>query len=221
MEICGRYALVKDHSRGFSSRDYQLASLDAIRSFMQLMQGEPNVPAFEKLIGHIDEGSRSPMETRAFLLMCLPKRYGGYGLPKPSLNMRVPLTQHEQTLARRRYFECDLCWPEERLIIEYDGHADHAERSDRDRDSVKRNVLISKGYTVLTITGGQIRDKRMFDKITRETAKLLRYRLRAFPKDWEEKRAELRRELFASMTRYERDRFDSERSLHGYEYPFE
>lgn len=199
MELCGKYALVREAPYGFISRDHQLTSLDAVRLFASQVKGARAFSEIRSLLEHLQEGSRSPMETRAYLFMCLPKRWGGYKLPKPVLNMRIQLSKEEQGLANRRYFECDMCWPEERLVVEYDGHENHAERNDRNRDSVKRNILISKGYTVYTLTGGQIGSTQAFEKVVREIARLLGYRLQGFPEDWVERRRDLRNELFVSM----------------------
>lgn len=199
MELCGKYALVKESPYGFITRDYQLTSLDAVRMLASKVKSARAFSEVQVLLEHMQEGSRSPMETRSYLFMCLPKRWGGYNLPKPMLNMRIQLSKEEQRLANRRYFECDMCWPEKQIIVEYDGHENHAERKDRNRDSVKRNILISKGYTVYTLTGGQTGSVHAFERVVREIARLLRYRLQGFPEDWDERRRELRNELFVSM----------------------
>lgn len=204
MELCGNYALVKELPHGFITRDYQLTSLDAVRLLASQVKGMRAFVEVRTLLEHLQEGSRSPMETRTYLFMCLPKRWGGYMLPKPVLNMRVQLSKEEQRLANRRYFECDMCWPDKRIVVEYDGHENHAERDDRNKDSVKRNILVTKGYTVFTLTGGQIGSAPAFEKIVREIARSLGYRLQGFPKDWVERRRVLRNELFASMSGHER-----------------
>lgn len=199
MELCGMYALVKEAPYGFVSRDIQLTSLEAIRAFASQVKGSRAFSFIRTSLGYLQEGSRSPMETRTYLLMCLPKRWGGYKLPKPVLNKRVQLSKEEQRLANRRYFECDMCWPEKQIVVEYDGQENHSDRSDRNRDSVKHNILVSKGYTVYTLTSGQIGNVHTFEKIVREIAQSLGYRLQGFPENWPERRRKLRNELFVSM----------------------
>lgn len=199
MELCGKYALVKESPYGFITRDHQLTSLSAVRLLASQVKGARAFAGVRALLAHLQEGSRSPMETRTYLFMCLPKRWGGYKLPKPVLNMRIQLSKEEQRLANRRYFECDMCWPEERIIVEYDGHENHAERDDRNRDSVKRNMLIAKGYVVYTLTGGQIGNAHTFEKVVREIARSLGYRLQGFPDDWAKRHRVLRDELFVSL----------------------
>lgn len=200
MEICGKYALIKESERGFTPRDYPLASVQSIAKFLQTMKSEPGVLAVQRILPFAADGSRSPMETRTYLLMCLPKRLGGYGLPKPEINKRIDLKPEERSIAKRSYFECDFCWPDQKVVIEYDGQQDHSSRLDRDRDSTKRNILLSKGYTIYTITAGQIASAESLDRIVREIAKLIGHRFFRFPKAWVEQRDELRRELFLSMS---------------------
>lgn len=200
MELFGRYALVLDAERGFVPRDYALATRESVERLMHAMHGVRCSSQLAHALRHAVEGSRSPMETREYLLMCLPKNMGGFGLPRPLMNGRVELTQTEQRKARRQHFECDLLWPEQRVVVEYDGHDDHASRLDRARDAMKRDVLVAKGYTVFVVTGAQIMDELLFDGIARDVARAIGFRLRAFPKDWAVRHATLRSELFETLS---------------------
>lgn len=208
MQVCGKYSFDKEALRGFSTRDYQLATVDSIGAFLVQMKGYPGISAFQKLLCYLVDGSRSPMETREYLFMCLPKRLGGYGLPRPEMNMRIELDDRERHVARRESLECDLCWPDKMVVVEYDGQPDHSNRKDRDRDSVKRNILLARGYSVFTVTGGQICSVYAFDKVVCSIAEQIGHRLYGFASDWENRRAVLRAELFKSMTGYEQERFD-------------
>lgn len=203
MELCGRYALVPEAPRGFVPRDYQLATVDSIRTFAKRI---PHINGSRRLLDickYIKDGSRSPMETREYLLACLPKRYGGYGLPRPLLNVRIELSPDEQREVGRKYLECDEHWEKEHVVIEYDGHDDHESREARAKDALKRNLLTSRGYQVFIITGKQILDENAFDAVMRNVASSLGYRLRKFPEDWSARRASLRKELFASLAIHE------------------
>lgn len=206
MELCGNYSLVTEDQQGFFNREHSLTSSGSIIRLLQSKPGEIGAGKLEHALTFVKDGSRSPMETREFLMLCLPKRYGGYGLPYPEINARIDLTTEEQAVAGRRYFECDMLWREQKVIVEYDGHGDHESYEDRARDAIKRNILIDKGCSVFTITGGQISDVHAFDKIAHELAKALHHRLYQFPKDWLSRRAELRRELFRSLVMQGDDR---------------
>jgi very-short-patch-repair endonuclease len=88
-----------------------------------------------------DAGSESPMETRLRVLLVTD------GLPKPCV--QFPL--HSDTgvfLARP-----DLFYPDQRLIVEYDG-ATH--RDSVAADNRRHNRLTDAGYRVLRFTAGDI-----------------------------------------------------------------
>jgi very-short-patch-repair endonuclease len=53
-------------------------------------------------------------------------------------------------------YEVDLLWPEHRVIVEFDGHAFHATRPKRERDSRRDQDLILRGYIVLRVTWFQL-----------------------------------------------------------------
>lgn len=207
MELCGYYALNSNAPRGFLTRNNPLTSIERIQLFVNKMHGVQGIPILEDVLKHAANGSRSPMETRQYLLMCLPRKVGGYGIPRPKLNEQVMLTSKEKQLSGRSYLECDMLWPDKQVVVEYDGHDDHESRESRARDAVKRNILVSQGNTVFSVTGKQICSVSSFDSIVRDIARSINYRIRAFPKDWEIRRNRLRNELFKSMTSFERQRF--------------
>jgi Protein of unknown function (DUF559) len=86
------------------------------------------------------EGVDSPMETRVRLLIVLA------GLPEPSVNVIV---RGEDGSWRMRF---DLCYLEQRLIVEYDGrqHADSQEQWER--DIYRREDLDRMDYRLLVVT---------------------------------------------------------------------
>lgn len=207
MELCGRYALDAEAVRGFVSREYQLATIDSVRDFLECTPGVPGKRNLLDVCRFVKENSRSPMETREYLLACLPKRLGGYALPFPELNARLDLSPDERRAAKRKYIECDMCWEDQKVVVEYDGHDDHESREDRHRDALKRNLLIARGYRVFTVTGRQILDTEAFDTVIHEIAKSIGYRMKSYPEGWDIRRARLRANLFTSLTDHESRRF--------------
>lgn len=203
MEFCGTYALIKEKQRGFITRDFQLATVDSLSDFARRCHSYKINRDIVPLFKYIAEGANSPMETREYLLMCLPKKMGGYGLPKASLNMQINLSEEEQFIAQCKYFKADMCWPDRKVIIEYDGHEDHESLNDRAYDARRRNILVQKGYTVFTMTGQQVCNAKVFDSVVRDVAHALGHRLKGFPENWPERRDGLRGELFKTMGDYD------------------
>lgn len=66
------------------------------------------------------------------------------GLPRPLLN------------APAVGFEVDALWPDERVVVELDGWADHRERAAAARDRDKTNRLQVAGYVVLRFLHGDV-----------------------------------------------------------------
>jgi hypothetical protein len=91
----------------------------------------------------LDARSESPGESRARALLVLN------GVPRPVCNMDV----HH---AGRWIARVDLCWPEQRVIVEYDG-AVHLQEQQRRRDARRRNELVAAGWLVITFTADDLR----------------------------------------------------------------
>lgn len=66
------------------------------------------------------------------------------GLPRPELN------------APAAGFEVDALWPDERVVVELDGWANHKEREAASRDRDKSNRLQVAGYVVLRFLHGDL-----------------------------------------------------------------
>ncbi|HEX7292638.1 MAG TPA: DUF559 domain-containing protein [Conexibacter sp.] len=93
------------------------------------------------LDAHLQAGAallRSELEER-FLDLVLDA-----GLPRPRLN------------APAAGFEVDALWPDQRLVVELDGWADHKERRAAMRDRHKTNRLQAAGYVVLRFMHGDL-----------------------------------------------------------------
>lgn len=113
------------------------------------------------------EGSRSPAETELYLLLCAPPEQGGYGLTKPGLNVPLSLPTRWRTLLGTPYVLPDLCWPCERLALEYDSRAYHSLEQERDRDDDRRCALEELGLTVISLRTKRFMDPRRFDELVR------------------------------------------------------
>ena len=60
--------------------------------------------------------------------------------PEPRVNARI----HGR--------EVDFFWPQANLVVEVDGHAFHAAKPQRERDSTRDRILTAQGQRVLRIT---------------------------------------------------------------------
>lgn len=89
---------------------------------------------------YVRRGVDSPMESRLRMLIVLA------GLPEPKVDVR---TMNEDGSWKRRY---DLCYPEFKVIIEYDGRQ-HAEDVDQwESDLERREELDEEAYRIVVVT---------------------------------------------------------------------
>lgn len=107
------------------------------------LRGGPRVPA---VIEASDEGAESVWETRARLAVVAA------GLPPP--RTQVDIRRADGSFIAR----VDMCWPEYRVVFEYDGDAPHATTAQRDRDIVRWNDLHEAGYVVIRVRAPHLRD---------------------------------------------------------------
>ena len=184
-ELCGTYVLLpknRQHPGAIDDHPKRIAPLtniEKLSAFLGQATGANGIQKAQRALRYIAEGSKSPMETMTYLLLCLPPMLGGYGLPKAVLNPEIPLDDDAKTIARRRWAEGDICWPDKRLDIEYHGEIHVGAR--KMQDDVGRTLGIeSMGWRVMTITSPQVFDPIRFETIAKEAAAHLKWRL--YPK---------------------------------------
>lgn len=119
----------------------RLVELDQLRGWLDTHRRHRGAGRLEHAISLADPASESPMETRLRVLLVAE------GLPKP----HVQISLHADTgefIARP-----DLFFPDQRLVVEYDGasHRDSIASDDR-----RSNRLTDAGYRVLRFTAGDI-----------------------------------------------------------------
>lgn len=149
----------------------------------------------DEALRYISGNAASPRETAIALLLSLPRRLGGYGLPVPVLNRKIPLGHMGQSLTSRGYFVADLMWPEHNLCVEYDSDLFHRKERQAVMDSNKRNALQAMGFTVVTLTNAQVKNVRAFDEAARALAVAMGVSLRIRRSRWLQDHMNLRRRV--------------------------
>ncbi len=85
-------------------------------------------------------GVDSPMETRLRLLLVLA------GFPEPTVDHTI---RDEYGVPLRRF---DLCWPEVRVIVEYDGRQHASDARQYATDLTRREELDDHGWRIVVVT---------------------------------------------------------------------
>lgn len=175
-ELCGTYTLIGTGPA--PQRNAPLTTVAKLRAFVEGAANARGRKSALRALRYVLDRSASPMESALAMLLSLPYNLGGYGLAQPSLNFHVDVPPRFRKLADRAYCECDLCWPEARLAVEYDSKLHHASPKRQESDARRRSTLISLGFTVITVSRSQVMDSGSFNRLAHQLAKLLGKRLR-------------------------------------------
>ena len=189
-ELCGTYRLpVADAQPEF--RD-ALSTKAQVSAYIDACGARVVNTSARRAAGYVMDGSASPRESSLAMLLCLPQRLGGYGLPVPVLNHPVQLTPEAYRIYPCNPCRCDLFWPEQRFGVEYQGEL-HKERYAE--DVARAAAFQAVGVDLLAITKEQMADAQAFATVTKTVAANLGVRLRIRREDFAARNARLRREL--------------------------
>lgn len=210
-EICGRYAAPPANlalrlarfnrkaanefeERGFFDRK-PLTSVAKIGAFLKRVEGFHGARTAARALPHVIDGSASPMESVAAMFLCLPFRYGGFGIDHPLMNARVDMTGKTAALSTVNSYECDMLWPDASLVIEYDSELEHATKQRIAKDSRKRIELLAQNLAVITLTKHQIYHAPSMEIVAREVARLTGKRIRKGTFELTDERIALRKTI--------------------------
>lgn len=162
-----------------------------VTEYINRLAGYRGIGMASKAAKWLNDQSASPMESATYLLLCLPKRIGGYGLPIPILNSAVTL----QTPEGKKVRHPDLFWPDKDIDVEYNSDQDHSGDWARYRDSRREIQLHAADVRTLPLTRHQLMDKDEFHEFAWILRRMLGVRARAMPDGWELRRDDLRERL--------------------------
>ena len=203
MELCGTYrrnvevASLYPNTHGYITEYHQppLTTLKRLKGFLGSMKAAPGSLRALKALDYVLPNSASPMETALYLLLCLPRRLGGYALPKPVLNPPIVLTKAGRKHTIRSSAKPDLFWKDVKLDLEFNSDEFHDE-NDRTDDSMRRKALERMRVEVIELTSAELFDTRLFHATVLRIALRLKKQLRPEGEGlFEERRSLLRRQL--------------------------
>ena len=160
-EFCSSFTRANNYNAEDASSGSGLARCRPLltrASFVEMVniaRSRRSVNVVKKVASMLVENAYSPAEIALALRLSMDKKHGGFGLPKPVLNISIPLKNKNSTVPIREV-RPDLFWPKQKFIFEYDGIRFHSAEEDIQQDSVKRNALFKEDYTVLNVTKKQL-----------------------------------------------------------------
>lgn len=148
-----------------------LATWDSLEKAKASCKGLFDARRAYRILRYTAENSASPREAQAYLLLCLPRHLGGYGLPKPQLNGAVRLTK--ASTSGIEFLHGDIVWADQRIILEYESNEFHANEKQLEIDSRRRTLLADEGYSVFTMTNNQLVFEAETERLARVIAKAM------------------------------------------------
>ena len=181
-ELAGTYARApSDFRRDEQGTTYGLAPLTTTERLTRFAEGLPKVRGKDKALDalrFVANGSASPMETKLVMAGSMSRRIGGAGLPTPLLNHTLKATEAAQKASGMRAFRCDLYWPEQKVCVEYDSDAFHADPKVRAKNELRRNGLEIMGIRTISVTWDQFRSPADLQRVLHAVGKALGVRMR-------------------------------------------
>ena len=170
----------------------QLTSRKKLKDFVTRMGGWSGYKRAIKALRYIADDSASPMETILFILLTLPYRYGGYGLPMPELNGRIYPGKGVKRFSGRDFYRGDLLWRKAGIVAEYNSDLEHTGSERIARDAIRQSDLNLCGIYEIPVTKEQIKKEELLDKVARQIAARIGRQLRYKDPGFSEARKELR-----------------------------
>ena len=195
-ELCGTYGIPT-----VAKPDYRFSvpftTVARLERFVDAATGMPGARTARAALQHLVSGSASAMETTLTMLLCLPFRLGGYGLPKPLMNNRVDPKGRTRFAAEERCYYCDLLWPDIGMALEYDSSQFHGAKTSA-ADAKRRTDLLNRGIVVISVTNRSVRNLIELDGIARALGKKLGTRRRCDEDAWRARQHDLHGMLLES-----------------------
>lgn len=144
----------------------------------------------------VANGSASPVEARAYLMLCSGAWNGGESWGAPDLNREIVFTSEAAALAHSTHCYADMLWRDKRSVLEVHGEGFHADEQGFRIATGRTPALESMGYAVGEITDGQMRDLEVFDTLVETLARKLDMPLQPRTPAFLKRRGALHRALF-------------------------
>ena len=170
-ELCGSFVRDEFSPTGLTERK-PLTSPKEIASTLESLGRFPGKAKARKALKYITPNTASPKECEVATRFALFNQYGGFGLPSFKCNYLIDIPKKYQHLTNRSFLKADFCWPDKKVIVEYDSDL-HTGTEKIAADTMRRNILLSLGFTVIGITRIQANNEHELERVAEEIARAL------------------------------------------------
>lgn len=169
-ELCGFYGTLAEHGSCYHVYSSPVTTVDELRTFLGGVHGRDGYRLAMDALNYVAEGSASPAATYLSILLTTPRRQGGYDLMRPKLTMCFSglFGEEKAPTEEGRYEAYDLCWPHQRVALQFVGDSLPSAR--------ERRALEAPGLAdmfVVYVTQRQMADPEAFDVAARLLAERL------------------------------------------------
>ena len=177
MELCGTYR--RESTDGQTTYDQPILTTPRrIARFLDEVGQAYGYRRARQALAYVVPNSASPLETIVYLLLCLPRRLGGYAFPTPKLNATIKLGKRGRQHTLRKSSVPDLYWKDAKIDLECHGKMHELEER-RTEDSMRRKALERMDVEVVELTYDEVKDPKLFQATVKRLAKKLSLRLRS------------------------------------------
>lgn len=202
LELCGSYVIDKNDPRGFVSDTVPECTVERLRIFLERCPGAPGSERAKTALRWVADKSSSPMESMLVLLLCLPRRLGGFGLPMPELNVSINELLGLGSPEKGPFV--DLIWRFALFSLEYDSDLEHTGSDRLARDSIRRVLLEEAKVRSFSVVNRQINSSYELSRIARIAAKAIGKKFRKADQELLIRNTKLRNRLY-ELTRSPED----------------
>lgn len=200
LELCSTYVMPNDLTSDFS-RDIQPIT-DAKKIFCYAKKLQKNYIKFPgirnalELSKFIVDNSASPMESRLFILLAFPYKWGGFNIKNLKLNQPLKLSKDAFRINGGHSLIPDLIIEQYKIAIEYDSNQFHENAQKNIRDKSRLNALNHDGWKTFTFVPGFWKDIEALRNLCFDISKAINQRPRIRSKGWDFRNRELIEQLY-------------------------
>lgn len=162
--LCAIYVCDKNCSFGQRKRT-ALVNKKTILDYVTKAKGAYGAKKAMVAAKYVLDNSYSPMESKLATIANLSKYCGGYGVPDPVLNYDIFYKDGARRFLKADKSCCDMVWPKQKIILEYDSDAAHGNAEQYAYDKKKYRALQMSGYKVFPIIKQDLRSLDFLDDL--------------------------------------------------------
>ncbi len=152
-----------------------LVHVDELSRYLSRFKSTAGTGSLREALRFTCENAASPQEVNLQLALCLPPSCNGFALKKPIMNYPIKLNGSDRRFYDADHIRIDLCWPEARFGLEYQGEKEHKDKMIQ--DIARWYAARNKGIELWFVTKEQLGDAAQMNFIAREVARRTRKRV--------------------------------------------